>query len=96
MTDDEERELKMAVMQADLRLKERQAFWETPRNLFLVIGTITAATAAIAGFTGYKIGQQPPPAPPAAPPVQIIFQPGSIVAPPAPLPAQPTTPSIRK
>ncbi len=91
MTDEEERELKVAVMQADLKLKGRQAFWETPRNLFLIIGTITAATAAIAGFTGYKIGQRPLPS---AQPVQIIFQPGSIVAAPASVP--PASPASGK
>jgi len=67
----------MAVMRADLKLKDKQAFWETPRNLVVVIGAIAAATAAIAGLAGYKLGQ-------GSPPVQIIFQPGSIVAPPAP------------
>ena len=92
MTDDEERELKVAVTQADLRLKGRQAFWETPRNLFLIIGTITAATAAIAGFAGYKIGQQPA----AAPPVQIIFQPGSTVAAPAPVATPPSATAGKK
>lgn len=65
-------------MQADL--KQKQAFWETPRNLVVVIGAIaaaTAATAAIGGLAGYRLGQ-------GSPPVQVIFQPGSIVAPPAP------------
>ena len=84
MTDDEERELIGAVMQADLRLKTRQAFWETPRNLVLIIGTATG----IAGLLGFKLGQREPTA---APPTQIIFQLGSIIAAPAPAPV-PTQP----
>ena len=64
-------------MQADLKLKQKQAFWETPRNLVVIIGAIAAAVAAFAGLTGYKLGQN-------SAPVQVIFQPGSIVASPAP------------
>jgi len=64
-------------MQADLKLKQKQAFWETPRNLVVIISAIAAATAAIGGLAGYKLGQ-------GSPPIQVIFQPGSIVAPPAP------------
>ncbi len=59
MTDDEESELKEAIMRADLALKQKQAFWETPRNLVIIIGTIVAATAAIAGVVGFKLGQSP-------------------------------------
>lgn len=69
----------MAVMGADLKLKQKQAFWETPRNLVVIISAIAAATAAIAGLAGYKLGQGSP-----SVPVQVIFQPGSIVAAPAP------------
>lgn len=69
----------MAVMGADLKLKQKQAFWETPRNLVVIISAIAAATAAIAGLAGYKLGQGS-----SSVPVQVIFQPGSIVAPPAP------------
>jgi hypothetical protein len=75
MTEDEERELRIAIMQADLLLKSKQGFWETPRNIALIV----AAVAAIAGVLGFKLGQhEPPPAPP-----QIIFQPGSIQVLPA-------------
>ncbi len=63
----------MAVMEADLKLKQKQAFWETPRNIALLLGV----AVAIAGVLGFKLGQN-------SPPVQVIFQPGSIVAPPAP------------
>ena len=70
----------MAVMQADLKQKQKQAFWETPRNLALIFGALVAGTAALAGLAGYKLGQSSPP------PLQVIFQPGSIVAAPAPAP----------
>jgi hypothetical protein len=82
LTDDEERELKAALMQADLDLRKKQIAWETPRNIAILVGAVAAITGAIAGWTGYRIGQNtPPPAPP-----QIIFQPGSIVV-------QPTAPA---
>ena len=55
-------------MRADLSLKDKQAFWETPRNIALLL----AAVAAIAGTLGFKLGQS-------SPPNQIVFQPGSIV-----------------
>jgi hypothetical protein len=78
VTGDEERELRGLLMQADLDLKRKQGFWETPRNLAILLGSVTAITAALAGLAGYKIGSQPP-----APPPQIIFQPGSIQVLPA-------------
>jgi hypothetical protein len=68
LSDDEERDLKEALMRADLLLKDKQAFWETPRNIALLV----AAVAAIAGALGFKLGQN-------SPPTQIVFQPGSIV-----------------
>lgn len=56
MSDMTEDELRTAVMKVDLLLKRRQSFWETPRNLALII----AAVAAIAGVIGFKLGNQPP------------------------------------
>jgi hypothetical protein len=56
MSDVTESDLRMAVMKADLLLKTKQTFWETPRNLALIIG----AVAAIAGLVGFKLGSQPP------------------------------------
>jgi hypothetical protein len=41
-----EAELKVAVMQADLRLKQRQNFWEVPKG----IATVAAAMAVFLGF----------------------------------------------
>ncbi len=73
----------MAVMRADLKLKQKQAFWETPRNLALIYGTLIAGTAAIAGLAGYKLGQSTP----LQQPVIIQLAPGVVVAPP-PAPAK--------
>jgi len=42
---------------SDLNLRRKQAFWETPRNIAILL----AATAAIAGAVGFKIGQTPQP-----------------------------------
>ena len=66
----------LKLKQEDLSLKQKQAFWETPHNLAVIYGALIAGTAAIAGLAGYKLGQ-------GNPPIQVIFQPGSIVAPPA-------------
>jgi hypothetical protein len=58
ISDADERDLKVAVMQADLVLKERQAFWETPRNLAIVVSAAAAIVGLLAGVLGYKIGQK--------------------------------------
>jgi cytochrome c-type biogenesis protein CcmH/NrfG len=80
--DEEEQDLRIKVMQQDLKLKERQTFWENPRNFVVIIGGVIAATAAVvgvvAGLAGYKLGSQP------TQPTQIIFQPGAIQVLPAP------------
>jgi anti-sigma-K factor RskA len=57
MTDatDAEHALKMELMQVDIRLQGKQAFWETPRNIAVLI----AAVAAIAGAIGFKLGGMP-------------------------------------
>jgi hypothetical protein len=60
MSDLTEDELKVALMKADLLLKTRQGFWETPRNMAVIIGVIAALFGGIAGLVGYKIGSQPP------------------------------------
>ncbi len=65
-------------MRAGLALKQKQSFWETPRNLVLVTASVAAVFAAISGILGFKIGQGA-----SSPPIQIIFQPGSIVATPS-------------
>ncbi len=67
--DDDELSLELELMRMDIKLKTKQAFWETPRNIAILLGTV----AAVMGVLGYKIGsipQQPIviylPAPPAA------------------------------
>lgn len=56
MTDDERQELKDQIMEADLALKKKQSFWETPKAVAIIVAT----TAAIFTAVGYKIGSQPP------------------------------------
>jgi len=72
LSDEEERDLKEALMRADLALKQKQAFWETPRNIAILLGAVAGLTGVVFGILGYKIGQN-------SPPTQIVFQPGSIV-----------------
>ncbi len=83
ISEDDEKDLKVAVMQADLRLEGRQGFWETPRNIVIIFGAVAAVFGTLGGLVGFKIAQAPPPAPP-----QVIFQPGSIVVTPAPASAK--------
>ena len=62
---------------AELDLRRKQGFWETPRNIAILAGAFAAIVAALAGSVGYKIGSTPtapptiiinmPPIPPAAP-----------------------------
>jgi len=79
ISDDEERELRIEIMRADLDLKTKQATWETPRNIAILAGTVAAIAGVLAGVAGYKIGQN-------AAPSQIILQPGAIQITPAPAP----------
>jgi hypothetical protein len=55
-----EDELRVAVMKADLYLKTRQGWWETPRNMALIIGVVAALFGAVTGILGYELGSQPP------------------------------------
>ncbi len=62
-------------MQADLRLKQAQGAWETPRNIAILAGTVAAVVGVLAGVAGWKIGQVP-----AAPPAQqIVLPPGTVI-----------------
>lgn len=45
------------LLRLDILLRRRQVFWETPRGLLLIVATV----AAVAGFTGFRIGQIPHP-----------------------------------
>ena len=65
MTDDEERQqLKRELLAVKLSLKRKQEFWETPRNVAILIGV----TAAIAAAIGYWLGRG------SAPPT-LLFRP---------------------
>ena len=66
-------------MRADLKLKEKQSFWETPRNLAVIFGALVAGVAAIAGLAGYKLGQSTP-----QQPIIIQLAPGVVPVQPAP------------
>jgi len=57
-----ERDLKPELMRMDIALKQKQAFWETPRNIAILLGTVAAFVGAVAGAAGYKLCSQPPPA----------------------------------
>jgi hypothetical protein len=47
------------TMRADLTLKTKQGFWETPRHIAILLGTTAAIFAAVFGVLGYKLGSQP-------------------------------------
>ena len=59
MADDEEKQLRLALLAADLKLRRKQEFWETPRNVAILVGI----TAAIAAAIGFWLGRQSAPAP---------------------------------
>lgn len=66
------------MMRADLNLQQKQAFWETPRNIVTLL-VVAAVIAAVAGFMfGQTFAQREQPQ------VIIRFEPGSVVATPAP------------
>jgi hypothetical protein len=35
----------------------KQSFWETPRNIAILLGATAALFSALAGLAGYKFGQ---------------------------------------
>ena len=65
MTNDEERQLRQELLAVELSLKRKQEFWETPRNIAILVGL----TALIAGAIGFWLGREStgPPAPIARP-----------------------------
>ena len=56
MTDDEERQLRQELLAVTLSLKRKQEFWETPRNIAILVGL----TALIAGAIGFWLGHESP------------------------------------
>jgi hypothetical protein len=68
MTDDEEKQLKQELLVVNLSLRRKQEFWETPRNIAILVGV----TAAIAAAIGFWLGRTPVP-PTATPVANAIF-----------------------
>ena len=54
---DTERILGMELTRVDLNLTTRPAFWETPRNIKILLATV----AILAGLVGCKIGSNSSP-----------------------------------
>ncbi len=68
-------------MRADLDLKVKQGWWETPKAIALIVAATAAIFSTVAGLAGYKFGQT------SGLPTQIIFQPGAIQVAPSPAPS---------
>jgi len=67
MTDnDEKRQLELELLAADLKLRRKQEFWETPRNIAILVGVAAAIAAAIGFWLGRKSAGPPPSATPVA------------------------------
>lgn len=60
MTDDEFRDVQVIQMRADIDLKRKQSFCETPKAIALIVATTATIAAAVFGVLGYKIGSAPP------------------------------------
>lgn len=71
MTDDEEKQLKRELLALDLSLRRKQDFWETPRNIAILVGLTAAVAAAIGFWLGRESGG--PPAPLARPVASLWF-----------------------
>ena len=58
------------LLAVELSLKRKQEFWETPRNIAILVGV----TALIAGAIGFWLGRESatPPAPTARPVVLMV------------------------
>jgi hypothetical protein len=67
---DVERALRLELMQMYLTLKTKQAFWETPRNIAILVATV----ATLAGLFGYKIGSV------SSPPIVVQMVPAPVQA----------------
>ena len=52
MADDEEKQLRLELLAADLKLRRKQEFWETPRNIAILVGVTMAIAAAIEFWLG--------------------------------------------
>ena len=70
MSDDLKETLVLKQMQADILLKSKQATWETPKNIALLVAALAASIGAVGGVLGYQIGKAP-----TQPPINIYLQP---------------------
>jgi hypothetical protein len=65
-------------MRADLNLKRRQAFWETPKSLAGLAVATVAIFGLLAGWAGWNIGRDlARPSPPIQ--VTVQFPPGTTI-----------------
>jgi hypothetical protein len=53
----------------------KPSFFETPRGIWTLVAVLGTLVGVLAFWVGYDLGRHP------AQPIQIIFQPGSIVVP---------------
>ena len=69
--DEEEKQIKRELLALDLSLRRKQEFWETPRNIAILVGL----TAAVAAAIGFWLGRESasPPAPVARPVAALWF-----------------------
>lgn len=51
--------LKRQLLELEILLRRKQGFWETPRNLAIVLGTAVALAGLVFGTIGYKLGSAP-------------------------------------
>jgi len=59
LSEDLEHALKMELLQMDVKLREKQVIWETPRNIAILLAAWAAIIGTIAGVIGYKAGSAP-------------------------------------
>ncbi len=52
----------------DTRLETKQAIWETPRRIAILVGAAAMLTTAVSGWVGFKVGSAPPT------PIVIVLQ----------------------
>ena len=60
MADDEEKQLRLELLAADLKLRRKQEFWETPRNIAILVGVSATIAAAIGFWLGRESAAPPP------------------------------------
>jgi hypothetical protein len=80
--EEEERKLRIAAMQADLNLKQKQSFWEAPKALAAVLAALAAIVALLAGLTGFQLGRDASQRPAPNITVHFDFPPGTSITTP--------------